>query len=266
MTLPPPKGCKRIRKLHAQIGSSGKDADVAKQKLSQLLSEHGLTWNDLPKFFAAIELGGPADSSNDAAAGGTAPAAARPEPHVLAVVLRLIEEHIAVTAEERLAVALWILHAHVFDRFSTTPRLALSSPVRGCGKTTVLTLIELLVPEGNRTDSVSAAAIYHQLERRPRTVLLVDEADGLNLLRSHALRSVFNSGHRGGGAVSRFVGGWSRRYPTFAPLAIAAIGICSRLLALDHAFGPSQPPTPLRIDRGVMVGAAIRGREIVEKP
>ena len=51
MTLPPPKVCKRIRKLHAQIGSSGKDADVAKQKLSQLLSEHGLTWNDLPTFF-----------------------------------------------------------------------------------------------------------------------------------------------------------------------------------------------------------------------
>jgi hypothetical protein len=139
MTLPPPKVCKRIKKLHAQIGSSGKDADVA------------------------------ADSSNDAATGGTAPAAARAEPHVLALVLRLIEEHIAVTAEDRLAVPLWILHAHVFDRFSTTLRLALSSPVRGCGKTTVLTLIELLVPEGNRTDSVSAAAIYHQLER-PRTV------------------------------------------------------------------------------------------------
>jgi len=131
MRLPPPKVCKRIRKLHAQIGSSGKDADVAKQKLSQLLSEHGLTWNDLPTFFADIEPCGAADNSNDAATG--APAAARPEPHVLAVVLRLIEEHIAVTAEERLAVALWILHAHVFDRFSTTPRLALSSPVRGCG-------------------------------------------------------------------------------------------------------------------------------------
>jgi hypothetical protein len=89
----------------------------------------------------------------------------------------------------------------------------------------VLTLVELLVPEGNRTDSVSAAANYHQLERRPRTVLLVDEADGLDLLRSQALRSVFNSGHRRGGAVSRFVGGWPRRYPTFAPLAIAAIGM-----------------------------------------
>ena len=89
----------------------------------------------------------------------------------------------------------------------------------------MLILIELLVPEGNRTDNVSAAAIYHQLERRPRTVLLVDEADGLNLFRNNPLRSVFNSGHRRGGAVTRFFGGWSRRYPTFAPLAIAAIGM-----------------------------------------
>ena len=97
--------------------------------------------------------------------------------------------------------------------------------LRGCGKTVVLILIELLVPEGNRTDNVSAAAIYHQLERRPRTVLLVDEADGLNLFRNNPLRSVFNSGRRRGGAVTRFFGGWSRRYPTFAPLAIAAIGM-----------------------------------------
>jgi hypothetical protein len=66
--------------------------------------------------------------------------------------------------------------------------------VRDCGKTTVLTLIELLVPEGNRTDSVSAAAIYHQLERRPRTVLLVD------LLRSHARCALFLTRHADGGA------------------------------------------------------------------
>jgi hypothetical protein len=81
------------------LRSAGKDADVAKQKFGQLLSEHGLTWNDPPTFFAAIEPCGTADSSNDAATGGTAPVAARPEPHVLAVVLRLIEEHIAVTAD-----------------------------------------------------------------------------------------------------------------------------------------------------------------------
>jgi hypothetical protein len=52
----------------------------------------------------------------------------------------------------------------VFDKFEVTPRLALLSPVRGCGKTTVLRLIEFLTPEVHRTDNVTAASIYHQLE------------------------------------------------------------------------------------------------------
>jgi Protein of unknown function (DUF3631) len=141
------------------------------------------------------------------------------------MILALIEEHVAVTAEERMVVALWVLHTWVFDRFTITPRLALLSPVRGCGKTTVLTLIQLLVPEGDRIDSVSAAAIYHHLDQRPRTVLMVDEADNLDLFGNGVLRAVFNSGHRRGGGVCRFVGGCSRKFPTFAPLALAAIGV-----------------------------------------
>lgn len=38
---------------------------------------------------------------------------------------------------------LWILHGYVFDRFPITPRLALLSPIRACGKTTLLVLIDL---------------------------------------------------------------------------------------------------------------------------
>jgi hypothetical protein len=47
MTLPPPNVCRRIRKLHAQMGSSGKDGEVARNKLNALLAEYQLTWNDL---------------------------------------------------------------------------------------------------------------------------------------------------------------------------------------------------------------------------
>jgi hypothetical protein len=228
MTLPPPKVCRRIRKLHAQMGSSDKDAEVARHKLIETLAEYGLSWNDLSKILAAIESGdgdysggGHGNAAADLGTSSDAPDA----PDVLAVLLRLLEEHVFVTANERIAIALWILHTWIFDRFPITPRLALASPVRGCGKTTVLSLIELLIYEGERIDSITAAAIYHQLERRPRTVLLVDEADNLDLFRNPVLRSVFNSGHRRGGGVSRFVGSWSRRYPTFAPLAVAAIGM-----------------------------------------
>ncbi|HEV7982052.1 MAG TPA: DUF3631 domain-containing protein [Xanthobacteraceae bacterium] len=229
MTLPPPNVCERIRKLHALIGSANtEEAHNAHAQLIKLLANNGLTWNDLPRIIAdttAADAWGPQAGRT---ASGAAPAEddlGIPKDDVLGMILALIEEHIAVTAEECMAVALWLLHTWVFDRFTITPRLALLSPVRGCGKTTVLTLIQLLVAEGDRTDSVSAAAIYHHLDHRPRAVLLVDEADNLDLFGNGVLRAVFNSGHRSGGGVCRFVGGRSRKFPTFAPLAVAAIGV-----------------------------------------
>ena len=208
------------------MGSPGKDADVAREKLNQLLIDHGLTWNDLPRILTA-DINDAPDAS-DAGTGAAAPAAKPTEadiPNVLGLILTLIEEHISATAAERLAIALWILHCWVFDHFAISPRLALISPVRGCGKTITLSLIELLIPEGSRTDNTTAAAIYYALDRRHRTVLLVDEADGLDLSRNNVLRSLFNSGHRRGGSINRFVGGRPQRYPTFAPLAVAAIGM-----------------------------------------
>ena len=47
MTLPPPKVCELIRKLHALLGSpSDKEALSARKKLSRLLAKHELSWND----------------------------------------------------------------------------------------------------------------------------------------------------------------------------------------------------------------------------
>jgi hypothetical protein len=142
---------------------------------------------------------------------------------VLDLVLRLIELYVDVTPEQRMAVALWCLHGYVFGRFTISPRLALLSPVRGCGKTTLLALLDLLCADPYRTDNVSAASIYHLLGAREHT-LLIDEGDNLGLLNNSVLRSVFNAGHRKGGAISRFVSGRSRKFLVHAPLAVAAIG------------------------------------------
>jgi len=79
---------------------------------------------------------------------------------VLQLTLDLVEMHVAITPEERMATALWILHSYVFDRFDVTPRLGLLSPVRGCGKTTLLILLDLLTADPYRTDNTTPAAIY----------------------------------------------------------------------------------------------------------
>jgi hypothetical protein len=146
------------------------------------------------------------------------------------MVMGLIEEHVTVTAEERMAVALWILHAWVFDQFSITPRLVILSPVSGCGKSTLLTLIKLLVPRPEHSDNTTAPAIYHALDQNPGATLLLDEGDNLGLFRNDVLRSVFNSGHRRGGSIDRFIGRGRRKFGTFAPLVIAAIGTLPRPL------------------------------------
>jgi hypothetical protein len=245
MTLPPPNVCRRIRKLHAMLGSSNvKEAEIAHTKLNALLAEYSLNWNDVPEILAAT-------AGTTTAAATSAPPSDQPEVNVLDLVLFLLEKHIAVTPAERMGIALWILHSWVFDRFTITPRLALLSPVRGCGKTTLLALIELLVADPHRTDDISPAAIYHHLGHKPGATLLIDEADNAGLLDNRMLRAVFNSGHRKGGGVTRFKDGWPKGFPTFCPLAIAAIGFLP--LPLMHRSVPinmqRKAPDEIHIER-----------------
>lgn len=238
MTLPPPNICRKIRKLFALVGSSNaKEAESARAKLTKLLDEHGCSWNDLPTILAAVDpaTGTAGTASTHASSSTSATEATNDSVNVLDLVMRLIEEHVAVNPAECMVAALWLLHTYVFDQFAVTPRLAIVSPARGCGKSTLVELLELLSAEPFKVDDVSAAAIYHQLDHRPRTTLLIDEADNLGLLNNRVLRAVFNSGHRRGGGIARFVSGWTRKFPTFAPLAVAAIGATKTLpLPLLH--------------------------------
>jgi hypothetical protein len=230
MTLPPPEICQRIRQVHALLGSSlPNESATAHQTLIKLLAKHGLTWNDLPAVLAATEdLTGitftdVGKSTGTSTAGSHAPMDA-PAVNVLDLVLALIERHVAITAEERMVVALWVLHTYVFEQFDTTPRLPVLSPASECGKTRLMVLMKLLVNQPNYSDNVTPAVIYRELELRPGTTFLLDEADNQNLLNDHVLRSVFNGGYGCEGCTDRIVNGQPKKFSIFAPLAVAAIG------------------------------------------
>ena len=50
MTLPPPKICGRMYRLHGQISDSNANVSAsAFEKLKKLLTEYGLSWSDLPE-------------------------------------------------------------------------------------------------------------------------------------------------------------------------------------------------------------------------
>jgi uncharacterized protein DUF3631 len=103
-----------------------------------------------------------------------------------------------------------------------TPRLALRSPVAGCGKTLLLDVLSRLVARPEKSDNITPAAIVRLIDERHPTLLL-DEVDnlGLALKPNGRLRAVFNSGHRNGGTVAIMESGTTRKFSTFAPLVLA---------------------------------------------
>ena len=72
------------------------------------------------------------------------------------------------------AVTLWAAHAHMVEHFYSTPRLAMLSPEPSSGKTRVLDVLDLLVPEPMYVFNASPAAIFRTLDSRQIT-LLFDE-------------------------------------------------------------------------------------------
>jgi Protein of unknown function (DUF3631) len=222
---PEEKFVERLRVMFRMLGSDNDfERETARGRIKALLEKHRKTWND------AVEMLQTGDASNwnvqDENAGATVPGVAHASGSkvtALDLIYHMLQAYVGMQPHEHIATSLWIAHAHAFSRFMITPRLALTSPVRGCGKTTLLKIIERLVPRARRMDGVSAAAIYRLVDREHCT-LLVDEADNLGLFTDGPMRATFNSGHAKGGRIVRAWKDGVREYSTFAPMAIAAIG------------------------------------------
>jgi hypothetical protein len=123
------------------------------------------------------------------------------------------------------ATALWIVHTYLIDVADATPRLAVKSPEKRCGKTTLLTVISHLALRTLATSNISAAALFRTIEAFKPT-LVIDEADTF-VAMSEELRGIINSGHtRGTAFVVRTEGEdfQPRRFSTWAAIAFATIG------------------------------------------
>lgn len=123
------------------------------------------------------------------------------------------------------AMALWVIFAHALEAFFISPRLALVSPEKRCGKTTTLSVIQELVPKPLPAANITAAALFRTIEMATPT-MLIDEADTF-LKYNDELRGVLNSGHnRGQAYVVRTTGDEHipRKFCTWAPVVIAMIG------------------------------------------
>jgi hypothetical protein len=150
-------------------------------------------------------------------------AAPWPEPvdgaELLDEVTAAVRRYVVLEKGAAEATSLWVVHTYCFDAFAISPRLAITSAVMRCGKTTLLDVLSCLVRRPMSTANTTPAAVYRVVDRMSPT-LLIDEADTF-LTNNAALRSILNSGYRKSFAlVTRAEGTFS----TWAPAAIAMIG------------------------------------------
>jgi putative DNA primase/helicase len=172
------------------------------------------------------------DQFDDCSKQGRALSLPEPEPwpdpvngaELLDALAASIRGHVAMPDHAAQTAALWVLHTYLLDCFGISPRLAITSPEKGCGKTTLLDVLSHLVIRPLPTANATASAIFRVVEMQQPT-LLIDEADTF-LSENEELRGILNSGHRHGGSVIRTVGEdfEPRSFSTYSACAIALIG------------------------------------------
>ena len=122
------------------------------------------------------------------------------------------------------ALALWCAYTHGFRAFQCSPRLYITSPEKGCGKSTLRDVIALFVPRPLPTENVSVAVLFRLIEKYKPTVL-ADECDAW-LRENDELRGLLNAGHRRGGRVYRCEGDRNdvRGFNVFSPVVLCGLG------------------------------------------
>jgi putative DNA primase/helicase len=152
---------------------------------------------------------------------------------VLDSILAAIRRFLILPKSAAVAITLWVVHTYCHDAANVSPILAINSPEKRCGKSTLVELLTAMVIRALPASNVTPATIFRGIEAFHPT-LLIDEADTFLNSDADELRGILNSGHRRSTAlVLRTVGDAHevKAFSTWCPKAIAAIGKLPETLA-----------------------------------
>ena len=160
-------------------------------------------------------------------------------------VVSLMRRYLSLPKHAADAIALWVVWSWLIDSFDVAPRLALLSPEKRCGKTTLLELLAALTNRALLASSITPAAIFRTIEAASPT-LLIDEGDTF-VTQNEALRGILNSGHtRASAQIVRCVGDEHepRVFSTWCPMVLAAIGSLPNTVEDRSIIVPMQRKAP----------------------
>jgi len=162
-----------------------------------------------------------------------------------------------------LVVTAWVAAAHLMDVWDKFPHLAVTSPEKRCGKTTLLDLLYLVTPRARYTTNISPAALYRVIQAEKPT-LLMDESQSLARKGSEAsevIREILNAGIGKNAKVTRCGGerfDTIQEFSVFSPKVFALIGALDSVLA-DRCV-------PVRLERKATTADVQRYRSRVVEP
>lgn len=172
------------------------------------------------------------DAGDDAPGQGRAvkilPVLPWPDPvegnHVASALAAALKSYVVLSDISADAIALWVLHTWMVKKFTISPRLAITSPTKGCGKTTVLRFLNQVVCRPKRAGSISPPALFRAVEQFQPTILL-DETEKY-IEHGSDLHALLNEGHCKGGTVLRVLGDKLelREFSIFGAVAFARNG------------------------------------------
>lgn len=165
--------------------------------------------------------------------GGDSSIVEKLEPHSEQVNLEKLLDHIEITIKDyailpsgaSTALSLWVVASYAINEFRIFPKLAIHSPEKRCGKSTVLDLVDAFSSKALFASSISQAAIYRVIEAHQPT-LIIDEADTFIAGRNDEMIGIINSGHAKSRAHVIRVEGDNlepKQFSTWAPMSLASI-------------------------------------------
>ena len=214
----------QVKRIHAasslhRPGKSGKRADYLQRSIAR--ARENTSW------FYEWE---PSRSSLNGSGGRGGLVKAPDGAELLERLIWFIRRYVALSDEQALLIALWIVHTHALDAADTTPYLNVKSAEKRSGKTRLLEVLSLLAAGSWLTGRVTAAVLVRKVAAEV-PALLLDESDAaFKGEREYAetLRGVLNAGFRRGGVASLCVGQGANityeDFPVFCPKVIAGIG------------------------------------------
>ena len=121
----------------------------------------------------------------------------------------VIKRRLALSEWAAEATAIWCATTFVFDVFQIFPRLSIYSPVKRCGKTTLLELVQSFSCKPYLCSGITLGSLIRMQAQDLATSLMLDEADTFLTNSNDGMVGVLNGGYSRSGKVLRCEGDYN---------------------------------------------------------